>query len=59
MKNMCLLYRGTHITRDMFFLVGEHLSRGICVSCIGEHISVGICVFWVGEHISQGICVSL
>ena len=51
--------RGTHITRDMCFPGGEHISLGICVSLVGEHISLGICVSLVGEHISLGICVSL
>ena len=36
--------RGTHITRDMCFRVGEHISLGICVSQEGEHILLGICV---------------
>ena len=33
---------GTHITRDMCFPGGEHISQGICVSQGGECISVGI-----------------
>ena len=49
---MCFPGRGTHITRDMCFLGGKHISLGICVSQTGEHISLGICVFQVGEHIS-------
>ena len=52
--------RGTHITREMRFQVGEHTSLGICVSWAGEHISLslGICVSQVREHISLGICVT-
>ena len=64
------LGRGTHITRDMCFLGGEHISLAICVYHVGkhispsdmcflgwEHISLGICVSQLGEHISLGICV--
>ena len=36
--------RGTHITRDMYFGLGEHIPLGICVSKVGEHISLRICV---------------
>ena len=50
--------RGTHITRDTCFRVGEHISLGIRVSQVGEHISLRICVSQVGEHISLGICVA-
>ena len=49
--------RGTHITRDMCFQVGEHISLGIRFPQVGEHISLGIYVSQVGEHISLGICV--
>ena len=68
---MCFLGRGKHITRGMYFSVGEHISPQIhvCVSWVGKHISLGICVSWVGEHITRdvfprlenisvGICVS-
>ena len=50
--------RGTHITRDICFPGGEHISLGICVSQVGKHISLGIYVSQVREHISLGICVS-
>ena len=50
--------RGTHITTDMCFPGGEHISLGIYVSQVGELISLAIYVSQVGEHISLGICVS-
>ena len=34
---------GTHITRDMCFPGGEHISIGIYVSQVGKHISLGKC----------------
>ena len=49
--------RGTHITRDMCFQVGEHISQGIRFPQVGEHISLGIYVSQVGEHRSLGIWV--
>ena len=49
--------RGTHITRDLCFQVGEHISLGILFPQVGEHISLGIYVSQVGEHRSLGICV--
>ena len=50
---------GKHITKDMCFLHGEHISLGICVSLLGEHRSLGICATRAGEGISLEICVSL
>ena len=52
---MCLLGRGTHITRDVCFPGRGHISLGFCVSQVAKHISLGICVSQVGEHISLGI----
>ena len=49
--------RGTHITRDICFGIGEHISLGICVLLDrGTHITRDMC-FGVGEHISLGIYV--
>ena len=48
---------GTHITRDMCFPGGEHISLGICVSQVGECISVGIRVLpGRGTHITTDMC---
>ena len=48
-----------HITRDMCFVVGKHISLGIYVSCVGEQISQGIktCVPLSMKHLSLGTCV--